>query len=130
MASKETDVKDSIATPAVTTSKAIDPAAPCDESMSELNSLAYSKEETEGRDSGDSFEKRGERHPRKKRHAPSRAGSQAYPSRRLWTKEEDVAITQLVGRYGIRQWAIISKEIQEQYNIRGRSGKQCRERYR
>ncbi len=50
-------------------------------------------------------------------------------TRRLWTKEEDEAITQLVKHYGIRKWTLISKKLQERYGIHGRSGKQCRERY-
>ena len=50
-------------------------------------------------------------------------------ARRLWTQEEDEAITSLVKLHGIRQWALISKRISEVYHIKGRSGKQCRERY-
>jgi len=50
-------------------------------------------------------------------------------TRRLWTKEEDEAITQLVKQYGIRKWTLISKKLQERYGIHGRSGKQCRERW-
>ena len=50
-------------------------------------------------------------------------------TRRLWTKEEDEAITQLVRQYGIRKWTLISKKLQERYGIHGRSGKQCRERW-
>ena len=50
-------------------------------------------------------------------------------TRRLWTKDEDEAITHLVKHYGIRKWTLISKKLQDKYNIYGRSGKQCRERY-
>lgn len=49
-------------------------------------------------------------------------------TRRLWTDEEDVAITALVQRHGIRKWTLISRKLQDQYAIYGRSGKQCRER--
>lgn len=48
--------------------------------------------------------------------------------RRLWTKEEDEAITSLVKQHGIRKWTLISKKLQEKYHIHGRYGKQCRER--
>lgn len=48
--------------------------------------------------------------------------------RRLWTKEEDEAITSLVKQHGIRKWTFISKKLQEKYHIYGRYGKQCRER--
>ncbi len=55
--------------------------------------------------------------------------TQSSFTRRLWTKEEDEAITTLVQHYGIRKWTLISKKLQDKYHIRGRSGKQCRERY-
>lgn len=48
--------------------------------------------------------------------------------RRLWTTEEDKAITLLVEQYGIRKWTLISRKLQEKHHIYGRSGKQCRER--
>jgi len=48
--------------------------------------------------------------------------------RRLWTKEEDEAITNLVQQHGTRKWTLISKKLQEKFNIHGRYGKQCRER--
>lgn len=49
-------------------------------------------------------------------------------TRRLWNNDEDEAITSLVDKYGIRRWTLISKKLQEEYGINGRSGKQCRER--
>lgn len=48
--------------------------------------------------------------------------------RRLWTREEDEAIRNLVEEYGIRKWTQISKKLQDRYHIHGRYGKQCRER--
>lgn len=48
--------------------------------------------------------------------------------RRLWTIEEDQAITSLVEQHGMRKWTLISKKLQEKFHIYGRSGKQCRER--
>lgn len=50
-------------------------------------------------------------------------------TRKLWNDEEDDAILSLVQTYGIRRWTLISKKLQENYHIHGRSGKQCRERY-
>jgi hypothetical protein len=49
-------------------------------------------------------------------------------TRRLWNDVEDEAIIELVSKYGIRKWTLISKKLQEEYHIYGRSGKQCRER--
>lgn len=48
--------------------------------------------------------------------------------RRLWTTEEDKAISSLVEHHGIRKWTLISRKLQDKYHIYGRSGKQCRER--
>ena len=50
-------------------------------------------------------------------------------SRKLWTAEEDRAITELVSRFGTRQWAMISNKVLEEFAISGRTGKQCRERW-
>ncbi len=49
-------------------------------------------------------------------------------TRRLWSDAEDEAIIKLVKKYGIRKWTLISRKLQEEYEIYGRSGKQCRER--
>ncbi|KAK2154147.1 hypothetical protein LSH36_275g02011 [Paralvinella palmiformis] len=40
-----------------------------------------------------------------------------------WTKEEDDKVLQLVQQYGPKRWTIISK------HLKGRTGKQCRERW-
>eukprot|EP00002_Diphylleia_rotans_P013995 TRINITY_DN2724_c0_g1_i6.p1 TRINITY_DN2724_c0_g1~~TRINITY_DN2724_c0_g1_i6.p1 ORF type:complete len:849 (-),score=201.70 TRINITY_DN2724_c0_g1_i6:278-2779(-) len=40
-----------------------------------------------------------------------------------WTKEEDELITQLVKKYGPKQWSLIASHLP------GRAGKQCRERW-
>ncbi|XP_046552717.1 myb-related protein A-like isoform X2 [Haliotis rubra] len=40
-----------------------------------------------------------------------------------WTKEEDDKVIQLVGEYGPKRWTLISK------HLKGRTGKQCRERW-
>ncbi len=62
---------------------------------------------------------------------PQRGISTETPktARKLWTIEEDRAITELVKKHGTRQWALISKRILEEYRIEGRTGKQCRERW-
>jgi hypothetical protein len=49
-------------------------------------------------------------------------------TRRLWNAEEDSAISSLVSEHGIKKWTLISKKLNEDYGIKGRSGKQCRER--
>eukprot|EP00826_Nyctotherus_ovalis_P045255 TRINITY_DN4987_c0_g3_i2.p4 TRINITY_DN4987_c0_g3~~TRINITY_DN4987_c0_g3_i2.p4 ORF type:complete len:109 (-),score=17.41 TRINITY_DN4987_c0_g3_i2:634-960(-) len=49
-------------------------------------------------------------------------------SRRMWTDDEDKAISILVNAHGVRRWAYVAKELHRLFNISGRSGKQCRER--
>ncbi|XP_070532622.1 myb-related protein A-like [Ptychodera flava] len=40
-----------------------------------------------------------------------------------WTKEEDEKVVELVGKYGPKRWSLIAK------HLKGRIGKQCRERW-
>ena len=40
-----------------------------------------------------------------------------------WTKEEDAKVIELVQKYGPKRWSLIAK------HLRGRLGKQCRERW-
>jgi hypothetical protein len=40
-----------------------------------------------------------------------------------WTKEEDAKVVELVQKYGPKRWSLIAK------HLRGRLGKQCRERW-
>ncbi|XP_041365718.1 myb-related protein B-like isoform X2 [Gigantopelta aegis] len=40
-----------------------------------------------------------------------------------WTKEEDDKVTELVQKFGAKRWTLISRQL------KGRSGKQCRERW-
>lgn len=40
-----------------------------------------------------------------------------------WTQEEDDAVIDLVNKYGIKSWSFIARQL------KGRLGKQCRERY-
>ena len=68
----------------------------------------------------------GSRPPKKRGKKKQKFGSF---TRRLWNDVEDEAIIELVSKYGIRKWTLISKKLQEEYHIYGRSGKQCRERY-
>ena len=49
--------------------------------------------------------------------------------RRSWAQIEDDAIRQLVEQLGIKQWTLVAKKLQEQYQLGGRTGKQCRERW-
>ena len=50
-------------------------------------------------------------------------------TRRLWQQDEDEAIKILVAQHGIKKWTLISRMLEQEYGIHGRSGKQCRERY-
>jgi len=45
-------------------------------------------------------------------------------NRRPWSQEEDELIVKLVNEHGLRKWAIVAAQL------KGRSGKQCRERYK
>ena len=72
--------------------------------------------------------KSSERNTKKgKRKSKEKRKSRSF-TRRLWGDNEDKAIAILVKEYGIKKWTLISKKLQEEYQIHGRSGKQCRER--
>ena len=45
------------------------------------------------------------------------------------SKQEDDAIKSLTEEFGTKQWTLISELLIKRYNIRGRSAKQCRERW-
>ncbi len=90
-----------------------------------------SKEPGSGESGGVKEPRRGHRKKQgPKRRGPKGEGERtgAPFTRRLWTEEEDDAITTLVEEHGIRKWTLISKKLHDQYHICGRSGKQCRER--
>ena len=55
---------------------------------------------------------------------------ESFPQkRRSWTAREDSAIRGLVNENGVKQWTLIAENLQRNFNISGRSGKQCRERW-
>lgn len=62
-----------------------------------------------------------------KRRSKERRKHKAFTIR-LWRDKEDKAITELVKKYGEKKWMLISRKLEEEYKIYGRSGKQCRER--
>jgi hypothetical protein len=49
--------------------------------------------------------------------------------RRPWTSREDDAIRLLVKENGVKQWTLIAESLSKKFNILGRTGKQCRERW-
>jgi len=49
--------------------------------------------------------------------------------RRAWSEIEDKAIRELVEKYGIRKWTVVAQKMEETFGLKGRSGKQCRERW-
>lgn len=51
-------------------------------------------------------------------------------TRRHWTRTEDEAISELINKHGIKKWSLIAKKLREDFGVPGRSGKQCRERWR
>lgn len=53
----------------------------------------------------------------------------AAPSRRVWSAQEDDAIRELVKKHGTSRWTLIADSLALDYHTRGRSGKQCWERW-
>lgn len=43
--------------------------------------------------------------------------------RRSWTKSEDDAILELVNKYGVKKWTIVSQKMNDYFSLSGRSGK-------
>jgi len=44
-------------------------------------------------------------------------------------QKEDDAITQLVRKYGDKNWTLIANKLIDEFKIKHRNGKQCRERW-
>lgn len=53
----------------------------------------------------------------------------SYSERRPWSAEEDDAIRELVHEHGTKHWTDIAQLMEERFLIKGRTGKQCRERW-
>jgi hypothetical protein len=51
-------------------------------------------------------------------------------TRRHWTRKEDEAISELINKHGMKKWSLIAKKLRDDFGVSGRSGKQCRERWR
>ena len=51
------------------------------------------------------------------------------PERKAWTPEEDRTLKMLREEFQINKWSIIAKKMADEYDMPGRTGKQCRERY-
>jgi hypothetical protein len=49
--------------------------------------------------------------------------------RKCWSAAEDIAITNLVQENGTRQWTMIAERLRKAFKLKGRTGKQCRERW-
>ena len=47
-----------------------------------------------------------------------------------WSEEEDNILRQMVERVGTKAWTTIADLLATEHNLPGRSGKQCRERWR
>jgi len=67
--------------------------------------------------------------PTKKSSSKFLPDSRPKSARKLWKSEEDMAISKLVQKYGTKKWSLISRKLQEEFHIFGRTGKQCRERW-
>lgn len=53
----------------------------------------------------------------------------SHHDRKPWGLEEDDAIKCLAEEFGTKEWTLIAKMLVSRYNIRGRTPKQCRERW-
>jgi hypothetical protein len=51
------------------------------------------------------------------------------PERKLWSAEEDQVLKLLVEERKMAKWSHISRVMEEEFQLAGRNGKQCRERY-
>jgi hypothetical protein len=49
--------------------------------------------------------------------------------RKSWSAAEDIAIASLVQENGTRQWTLIADKLRKELKLKGRTGKQCRERW-
>ena len=49
--------------------------------------------------------------------------------RRSWTPYEDQILKNLYEKVKLNKWSLIAKQMQEDFNMPPRTGKQCRERY-
>lgn len=49
--------------------------------------------------------------------------------RKHWTAQEDEAITALIGALGSLDWSAIARLLVQELGLRGRTSKQCRERW-
>jgi hypothetical protein len=48
--------------------------------------------------------------------------------RRPWSAEEDQILKDLFEKVKLNKWSLIARRMEEEYQMGGRSGKQCRER--
>ncbi len=51
------------------------------------------------------------------------------PNRRMWSPEEDHTLRLLREEKSLKKWSVIARKMETDYNLPGRTGKQCRERY-
>jgi hypothetical protein len=46
--------------------------------------------------------------------------------RKVWNEEEDRILRYLKVEKGEKKWSAIARKMEEDFNIKGRTGKQCR----
>jgi hypothetical protein len=49
--------------------------------------------------------------------------------RRQWTYEEDQYLQKLVQKFGTKKWTTVAEVLKNKYTVKGRTSKQCRERW-
>ena len=47
---------------------------------------------------------------------------------KVWTEYEDVILKKLKEEEKIQKWTLIAQKMADEYNLKGRNGKQCKER--
>ena len=48
--------------------------------------------------------------------------------RRPWTEDEDKILKQIFETNKLTKWSHVARKLLEEYGIKGRNGKQCKER--
>lgn len=48
---------------------------------------------------------------------------------RIWTEYEDLILKRLREEDKIQKWTVVAQMMADEYNLKGRNGKQCKERY-
>jgi hypothetical protein len=51
------------------------------------------------------------------------------PERKPWSEREDDILRLLKEERGVKKWSEIARQMETEFGVKNRTGKQCRERY-